>query len=99
MKSRSTTTPARDATTNNADSTRIPLSTLRFGRLKAVVWENDGKHGKLHNVSFSRTYMDENKQFHDSDSFGTDDLLLLAKLADQVHTLILTRRAELKNEE
>ena len=43
--------------------------------------------------------MDEEKKFHDSDSFGRDDLLLLSKLADQAHTYICDRLAPPRSEE
>ncbi|MBL9185854.1 MAG: hypothetical protein JNK23_00105 [Opitutaceae bacterium] len=73
-----------------------PVETFRLGRIKAVVWENDVDQQKYYNVSFARTYMDEAKEFHDSDSFGRDDLPLMAKLADQAHTFIFSRLSELK---
>ncbi len=71
-----------------------PVKTLRLGRLKAAVWENNNAEQRAYyNVTFARTYMDEEKKFHDSDSFGRDDLLLLSKLADQAHTFICERMA------
>ena len=70
-----------------------PVKTLRLGRIKAAVWENGADQRVFFNVTFARTYMDEEKKFHDSDSFGRDDLLLLAKLADQAHTFICERLA------
>jgi len=68
-----------------------PVKTLRLGRIKAAVWENGADQRAFFNVTFARTYMDEEKKFHDADSFGRDDLLLLAKLADQAHTFICER--------
>ncbi|MSU51234.1 MAG: hypothetical protein EXS37_19460 [Opitutus sp.] len=65
-----------------------PVKTLRLGRIKAAVWENSADQRPFYNVTFARTYMDEQKQFHDTDSFGRDDLLLLSKLADQAHTFV-----------
>jgi len=47
----------------------------------------------------ARTYVDEAGNYHDSDSFGRDDLLLVAKLADQAHTFIFERLAELKTKQ
>jgi hypothetical protein len=73
-----------------------PIETFRLGRIKAVVWENEVDQKKYYNVSFARTYMDEAKEFHDSDSFGRDDLPLVAKLADLAHTFIFNRLAEQK---
>jgi hypothetical protein len=48
---------------------------------------------------FARTYVDDANKYHDTDSFGRDDLPLVAKLADQAHTFIFERLAELKNKQ
>jgi hypothetical protein len=42
--------------------------------------------------------MDDARNFHDTDSFGRDDLPLVAKLADQAHTFIFERLAESKSD-
>lgn len=76
-----------------------PVKTLRLGRIKAAVWENNSDQRAFFNVTFTRTYMDEQKQFHDSDSFGRDDLLLLSKLADQAHTFICDRLSGARGDE
>ncbi|MFM8334934.1 MAG: hypothetical protein ACKODK_05195 [Opitutaceae bacterium] len=76
-----------------------PVKTLRLGRRKAAVWENSADGRTYHNVKFARTYLDENKKFQDTDTFGREDLLLLAKLADQVHTLICERQAAQRSDE
>ena len=68
-----------------------PVKTLRLGRIKAAVWENSADQRTFYNVTFARTYLDEDKKFHDTDSFGRDDLLLLSKLADQAHTFVCDR--------
>ncbi len=74
-----------------------PVTTLRLGRIKATVWENTTDNRKFWNVTFSRTYLDEERRFHDTDSFGRDDLPLVAKLADEAHTFIYKRLAEQKS--
>jgi hypothetical protein len=76
-------------------SHNLPVKTFRLGRVKAAVWENEGEQ-KFYNVTFVRTYVDDNNKYHDTDSFGRDDLPLVAKLADQAHTFIFERLAELK---
>jgi hypothetical protein len=76
-----------------------PVKTLRLGRIKAAVWENGADQRSFFNVTFARTYMDEEKKFHDADSFGRDDLLLLSKLADQAHTFICERQSGSRSEE
>ena len=80
-------------------SPKLPVKTFRLGRIKAAVWENEADQKKFYNVTFARTYMDDAKNFHDTDSFGRDDLPLIAKLADQAHTFIFERLAESKHEQ
>jgi len=64
-----------------------PVHEIRMGRVRAAIWENDTQNGTRHNVTFSRLYRDGD-QWKDSSSFGRDDLPLLAKVADQVHSWI-----------
>ncbi len=82
-----------------ASTGKLPAKTFRLGRIKAAVWENETDQKKFYNVTFARTYMDDAKVFHDTDSFGRDDLPLVAKLADQAHTFIFERLAESKHEQ
>ena len=49
-----------------------PVHEVRFGRIKAAVWENSTENGVRHNVTISRIYKDGN-QWKDSTSFGRDD--------------------------
>ena len=70
-----------------------PAAELRIGAVKAAVWENEVCGVTRHNVSFSRIYRDE-EQWKTTHSFGFNNLLTLAKLADQAHTLIAERNAE-----
>ncbi|MBW8782911.1 MAG: hypothetical protein JF599_13640 [Verrucomicrobia bacterium] len=92
-----TAQPASPAQTTT--SAKLPVKTFNLGRIKAAVWENEADQRKFYNVTFARIYMDDAKNYRDTDSFGRDDLLLLAKLADQAHTFIFERRAELKSEQ
>jgi hypothetical protein len=39
-------------------------------------------------VTFGRRYKDNENRWQESSSFGLDDLLLLAKVADEAHTWI-----------
>ncbi len=64
-----------------------PVHKVRIGLVKAAIWANSTREGVLYNVTFER-------RFHDGDawrstsSFGRDDLLKLAKVADQAHTWV-----------
>lgn len=60
---------------------------LRLGRIQAAIWERKAANGPFHAVTFRRSYQEDSK-WHDTDSFGRDDLLLVAKLADMAHTWI-----------
>jgi hypothetical protein len=72
-----------------AKNSNKPVHELRMGRIKAAIWENETQGGAVrHNVTFQRIYQDEAGQWASSDSFGRDDLLLLGKLANEVHTWI-----------
>lgn len=64
-----------------------PVHEIRLGRIKAAIWENDTQTGTRHNVTITRLYKDED-QWKDSQSFGRDDLPLVAKVADQAHSWI-----------
>ena len=65
---------------------------IRLGRIRAAIWENDTQNGTRHNVTVSRLYKDED-QWKDSASFGRDDLLLVAKVADLAHSWICDQSA------
>ncbi len=95
MKTMNAKYPAAPAPSRNtpANSGAGPAKTLRLGRIKATVWENNADQRTFYNVKFARTYVDDEKKFHDTDSFGRDDLLLLSKLADQAHTFVCERMA------
>ncbi|HUL53880.1 MAG TPA: hypothetical protein VLT83_10785 [Opitutaceae bacterium] len=83
---------------NAGSGAKAPVKTLRLGRIKAAVWENQTDKQTFYNVTFARAYLDDAKNWHDSDSFGRDDLLLLAKLADQAHTFIYEQCAHARAE-
>ena len=92
--------PSKNAqTASSTKNTKVPVKTIRLGRIKAAVWENEADQKKFYNVTFARTYRDEQQNYHDSDSFGRDDLLLVAKLANEAHTFIFERLAGAKAED
>ena len=59
------TQPPRENKNATAASNQ-PVKTFRLGRIKAAVWENEGEQ-KFYTVTFARTYMDEAKNYHDTD--------------------------------
>lgn len=66
-----------------------PVHEVRIGTIKAVVWANKVSNGTMHNVVPVRIYKDEAGVWHDSNSFGRDDLLVVAKALDMAHSWIL----------
>jgi len=66
---------------------RKPVQEIRLGRIRAAVWQNSSDKGVRHNVTISRLYKDSD-EWKDSSSFGRDDLLLVAKVADAAHSWI-----------
>ncbi len=68
-----------------------PIHEVRIGAVKAAVWRNEVNGGGVrYNVTFSRLYEDkQDDQWKSTDSFGRDDLLVLAKVADSAHTWII----------
>ncbi len=65
-----------------------PVHVVRLRNIRAAIWANDTEYGTRHNVTVARLYKDDDQQWRTSDSFGRDDLLLLAKVLDLAHTWI-----------
>ena len=62
-----------------------PVAEVRIGRVKATVWPNETKEGRTkYNVTFFGLYRDGEK-WKRTQSFGRNDLLLLAKVANLAH--------------
>jgi hypothetical protein len=86
--------------TSNANKTgkaiNRPAHTIRYGAVRAAIWRNIVDNGNasrpLYCATFSRSYKDGENNWRESGSFGTDDLLLLAKAADEAHTWICGQR-------
>ena len=64
-----------------------PVHEIRFGRIRAAIWQNETENGLRHNVTITRLYKDGD-DWKDSASFGRDDLPLVAKVCDQAHSWI-----------
>ena len=64
-----------------------PVHEVRFGAVKAAIWENRTDNGIRFNVTVGRIYKD-GEQWKSTDNFGRDDLLLLAKVINRAHSWI-----------
>jgi hypothetical protein len=69
-----------------------PVHEIRLGAIKATVWENHTQSGVRHNVNVCRLYKDGD-EWKQIASFGRDDLPLVAKVIDMVHTWIFQQGA------
>jgi hypothetical protein len=69
-----------------------PVHDIRIAGIKAAIWENETQNGMRHNVTVCRLYKD-GEQWKQTESFGRDDLLVLAKVLDQAHTWIFEQSA------
>lgn len=70
-----------------------PMHEIRLGAIKSAVWQNKTESGVRYNATFSRLYKDGDK-WASADSFGRDDLLVLAKVADQTYSWICAQSQE-----
>ena len=64
-----------------------PAHEIRLGRIKATIWANQGDNGTWFNVALSRSYKDGD-EWKSSTSFGRDELLTVAKVADLANSWI-----------
>ena len=65
-----------------------PHDEVRFGIVKAAIWQNDVAGNTRYNVTFSKSYRDADGQWKTTQSFGRDDLLVLFNVADRAHSRI-----------
>ena len=69
-------------------NTNRPVDDVRIGRVKATIWRNETEDGKARfNTVFARLYKDGDA-WQSTPSFGRNDLLLVAKVADLAHTRV-----------
>lgn len=75
-----------------------PVHSIRYGTIRAAIWRNVVDLGaasrEMYGVTFNRSYRDADNQWKDSASFGVEDLLVLAKVADEAHTWIARQKSE-----
>lgn len=67
--------------------TQRPVLQIRFGLIKANIWQNQTRSGERHSVSVVRLYRNGDV-WKESTRFGRDDLPLVAKFADLAHSWI-----------
>lgn len=75
-----------------------PIETIRDGRFKASIWNNEGENGPYLSVKFAKTYNDANGNAQDTQTFSDSDLLHVAELARETYRVSRDLRQELRAE-
>lgn len=73
-----------------------PVHEIRLGKVKAAIWKNETDAGVRYSVSIVRIFKTE-EGWDSSPSFGRDELPLVAKVADMVHTWIYQQNDRSEN--
>ena len=69
-----------------------PVAKVRYGRITAAIWENQGENGTWHNVTLTRSYKDGDK-LKDTSSLSGSDLLVGAEALRQAYVRIQELRS------
>jgi len=64
-----------------------PVHEIRFGFIKATIWQNHTKNGDRFSISVIRLYRDGDR-WKESQRFGRDNLPLVCKVMDMAHSWI-----------
>jgi hypothetical protein len=75
-----------------------PIHKIRDGAIEVSIWKNEGEKGPRYSATHRRSYK-QDEEWKDSDSYGQDDLLILAKLLDLAHTWILTQQQQQRSQQ
>ena len=61
-----------------------PVQEIRRGQIRASIWVDQTDQGVKHKVIFTRAYK-TGHHWHDTATFGRDDLLLISQVAELAH--------------
>jgi len=75
-----------------------PIHEVRMGRIKGLVWENETRNGPRFSATITRLYKDGD-EWRETTSFDRDDLPLVVKVSDRLHTFIFEHIAESRQQE
>jgi hypothetical protein len=64
-----------------------PVHVVRFGSVRASVWENHTQNGVMHSVTVTRSFK-EGDEWHESTSFAREEIVLASKALDEAHSWI-----------
>lgn len=81
------------------DDKKRPVFQLRSGVLSVSIWEQDGSNGTFYRVTAQRSYTEGDGDaavWKHTDSFGRDDILIVAELMRGAWNWIGRKEAEMK---
>ena len=73
-----------------------PFDTIRVGRIKATIWENENQQGGIfHSVTLARNFRDDNNQWQETNTFSVDDMPRVRMASDKAYESIYARLQQL----
>ena len=76
-----------------ATETNKPAHEIRINGIRATIWKNETEKGPRFNTTFERSYKD-GEQWKQTQSYGSADLLVLARMLEQAFDWINTAPAK-----
>lgn len=68
--------------------TKQPDATFRDGGLKATIWRNESENGHFFSTNLSRSYRDDEGQWHETTNLREGDLLRGGSLLSRSHEYV-----------
>ena len=88
------TKPSTQQEPKTAAARKQPVHRIRKFRIEAAIWQHQSENGTWYNVTLSRSYEAANDEWKSADSFSVNDLLLVAKVADEARSWIMQKQQE-----
>src|ERR1019366_8245245 len=79
---------SKQATKPATETSNAPVHTIRVNGIRASIWKNETDKGPRYNTTFERSYRD-GEEWKNSDSYGREDLLVLAFVSRQAFAWIV----------
>jgi hypothetical protein len=93
----------QNAATNGKEERQAPKKRpaheIRLSGIRASLWANQTSAGTVYNVTLSRLYKDADGNWRSSDSFGRDDLPVLARVVTLAHDWFVYSRKSQEGEQ
>lgn len=80
------------STQPTATKANKPVSEIRYGAIKATIWENQHENGNFFSIDIYRIYKDAQGQWQKTTSFSLSDLPKVEKVAEDAYREIYRLR-------